>query len=207
MGAPKESPEYISELRFWAQQGFGSSIIADKMGLAAETIRQWAKKHNIELPQLPTAQRIHARLAKIKREQDAPLVRQLAADGYGAYPISQIMGTQYKRVKQIAAEHGIELPEKTRHELRIPYTPSPESTAARAAQGRARSEYVEWQGERIRLKDHADKLGMTTTSLKRRIKNWGLERAMTRPKTRPEFRTSVANETRRRLDNDQGAHC
>lgn len=167
------------DLRYWADQGYGSCYIAGKLGVSDTTIRKWARRYGVKLQRTPTALLLDAKLARQERDRLAPDVRRLAADGYGPCAIGEVLGTTRDRIIRIAEEHGIQLPARTKATIS---TSTPGFMEARKAAGITMSEFVHWNGQRVRLKDRANELGITTPWLKKRIAKYGIDVAMTMPK-------------------------
>lgn len=103
----------------------------------------------------------------------------LAADGYGAALIADILGTSRHTINRYAKGHGIALPARSRPEL-CAYSGISAATRQRAQETKAK--WIEWSGGKERLIDAAARLGISKCGLSKRIARWGVEKAMRLPR-------------------------
>ena len=105
------------------------------------------------------------------------LVQDYVDQGHGPTQIANFIGldrrTLHKWVKQLGMPP---LPSRCAKHA-FPKSPMPEGCLARSVE--VCSDYVLFEGQRLRVADEARRLGITAQALRYRVRNWGLDRALT----------------------------
>lgn len=96
--------------------------------------------------------------------------------GHGPTQIANFIGVDRRTLRCWAKHFGVVLPERCAKHA-FPKSPMPEGCLARSVE--VCSDYVLFDGQRLRVADEARRLGITAQALRYRIRNWGLDRALT----------------------------
>ncbi len=96
--------------------------------------------------------------------------------GHGPTQIANFIGVDRRTLRCWAKHFGVVLPKRCAKHA-FPKSPMPEGCLARSVE--VCSDYVLFEGQRLRVADEAKRLGITSQALRYRVRNWGLDRALT----------------------------
>lgn len=105
------------------------------------------------------------------------LVQDYVDQGHGPTQIANFIGIDRRTLHKWAKQLGMPpLPSRCAKHA-FPKSPMPERCLARSVE--VCSDYVLFEGQRLRVADEARRLGITSQALRYRVRHWGLDRALT----------------------------
>ena len=127
--------------------------------------------------------RLNIRMSKVQvvlDDNEATSIPELLEDylkqGHGPTQIANFIGVDRRTLRCWAEHFGVVLPKRCAKHA-FPKSPMPEGCLARSVE--VCSDYVLFEGQRLRVADEARRLGITSQALRYRVRNWGLDRALT----------------------------
>lgn len=185
--------DLTNEEKIWAiadsvASGETKTAFSKRMQTHPTTIDRFAKKFTVAKWTLKGV-KVGSRARESRYElfcRDEVLVRRIkkwAKDGWGSSYICDFSGLNIRALRYICKKFQIELAARTKRSLSN-WVVSERFIENSIKQGKKKAKLIEWQGQMVRIIDHAKTLGISANALRERLKDkerWTVEAAMTTP--------------------------